>query len=214
MRGQDCESSRGISRRQMGRRRHRRHSRFGGFGFGGRHEWGGVRGMDRDDHARPPYAGAGRSATHRACLDRASAAPRLRDHQAARGENRRLVFAEPGIVYPTLTYLEEAGYVTGSTEGSKKTLHHHRRRPRLSRSQSRLADVVVLDRLTSLGEQVNRWRRAARGERAIGAPAAAGRGRLRSFARDRRQAARSDVDTEASLVEILARTDAELQRRN
>ncbi len=26
----------------------------------------------------------------------------------------------PGIVYPTLTYLEEAGYVTGSTEGSKK----------------------------------------------------------------------------------------------
>ena len=26
----------------------------------------------------------------------------------------------PGIVYPTLTYLEEAGYVTGSTEGAKK----------------------------------------------------------------------------------------------
>ncbi len=26
----------------------------------------------------------------------------------------------PGIVYPTLTYLEEAGYVTASTEGSKK----------------------------------------------------------------------------------------------
>ena len=26
----------------------------------------------------------------------------------------------PGIIYPTLTYLEEAGYVTASTEGSKK----------------------------------------------------------------------------------------------
>src|ERR1700732_5561354 len=26
----------------------------------------------------------------------------------------------PGIVYPTLTYLEEAGYVTVSSEGSKK----------------------------------------------------------------------------------------------
>src|SRR5581483_7361623 len=26
----------------------------------------------------------------------------------------------PGIVYPTLTYLEEAGYVTAATEGSKK----------------------------------------------------------------------------------------------
>ena len=27
----------------------------------------------------------------------------------------------PGIVYPTLTYLEEAGYVTASTEGSKSS---------------------------------------------------------------------------------------------
>src|ERR1700738_4642233 len=26
----------------------------------------------------------------------------------------------PGIVYPTLTYLEEAGYVTAQTEGTKK----------------------------------------------------------------------------------------------
>ena len=26
----------------------------------------------------------------------------------------------PGIVYPTLTYLEEAGYVTAQTEGAKK----------------------------------------------------------------------------------------------
>src|ERR1700751_3297378 len=26
----------------------------------------------------------------------------------------------PGIVYPTLTYLEEAGYVTASAEGAKK----------------------------------------------------------------------------------------------
>ena len=26
----------------------------------------------------------------------------------------------PGIIYPTLTYLEEAGYVTASTDGSKK----------------------------------------------------------------------------------------------
>ena len=26
----------------------------------------------------------------------------------------------PGIIYPTLTYLEEAGYVTAATEGSKR----------------------------------------------------------------------------------------------
>ena len=42
----------------------------------------------------------------------------------------------PGIVYPTLTYLEEAGYVTGRRRRQQKALHHHRRRPRLPRCQS------------------------------------------------------------------------------
>ena len=43
----------------------------------------------------------------------------------------------PGIVYPTLTYLEEAGYVTAFDRRLEEALRHHRRRPRLPREQSR-----------------------------------------------------------------------------
>jgi len=42
----------------------------------------------------------------------------------------------PGIVYPTLTYLEEAGYVTASSEGTKKRLPFHLTRRSSSRSKA------------------------------------------------------------------------------
>ena len=70
----------------------------------------------------------------------------------------------PGIVYPTLTYLEEAGYVTAATEGSKKLYTITDEGRAYLEANRDLADVV-LDRLAALGERVNRWRRAARGER-------------------------------------------------
>ncbi len=34
----------------------------------------------------------------------------------------------PGVVYPTLTFLEEAGYVTAESRRRQEALHHHRRR--------------------------------------------------------------------------------------
>src|SRR5579864_2171269 len=70
----------------------------------------------------------------------------------------------PGIVYPTLTYLEEAGYVTAASEGSKKLYTITDEGRAYLQSNRELVDVV-LQRLTALGERVNRWRRAARGER-------------------------------------------------
>ena len=70
----------------------------------------------------------------------------------------------PGIVYPTLTYLEEAGYVTASTEGSKK-LYTITDEGRAYLEANRDLVNVVLDRLAAFGERVSRWRRAARGER-------------------------------------------------
>ena len=48
----------------------------------------------RRRHARRAHAGAGRPAAHRARLDRRGAAPRLRNHQARRRENRGLVQPE------------------------------------------------------------------------------------------------------------------------
>ena len=70
----------------------------------------------------------------------------------------------PGIVYPTLTFLEEAGYVTASTEGAKKLYTITAEGRAYLEANRDLADTV-LDRLTALGERVIRWRRAARGER-------------------------------------------------
>jgi DNA-binding PadR family transcriptional regulator len=118
----------------------------------------------------------------------------------------------PGIVYPTLTYLEEAGYVTASIEGSKKLYTITDEGRAYLESNRDLVDVV-LDRLAALGERVNRWRRAARGERqdrrTLPPLVEAALDHLRTTLGKRLD---DDGEAEARLVEILVRTDADLQR--
>jgi DNA-binding PadR family transcriptional regulator len=118
----------------------------------------------------------------------------------------------PGIIYPTLTYLEEAGYVTASTEGSKKLYTITDEGRAYLESNRDLVDVV-LDRLAALGERVNRWRRAARGDRedrrSLPPLVEAALDHLRATLGKRLD---DDSEAEARLVEILVRTDAELQR--
>jgi DNA-binding PadR family transcriptional regulator len=120
----------------------------------------------------------------------------------------------PGIVYPTLTYLEEAGYVTASIDGAKKLYAITDEGRAYLASNRDLADVV-LDRLAALGERVNRWRRAARGEREdrrdLPPLVEAAFDHLRETVSKRLE---NDAEAEARLVEILARADAELQRRS
>ena len=119
----------------------------------------------------------------------------------------------PGIVYPTLTYLEEAGYVTASTEGSKK-LYAITDEGRAYLDANRELVNVVLDRLTALGERVNRWRRTTRGERDqrrnLPPLVEAALDHVRETVGKRLE---GDAEAEAHLVEILARAAAELQRR-
>jgi DNA-binding PadR family transcriptional regulator len=119
----------------------------------------------------------------------------------------------PGTVYPTLTYLEEAGYVTAASEGAKKLYTITEEGRAYLATNRELADVV-LDRLAALGERVNRWRRSARGEhreerRALPQLVEATLQHLRETIGKRLD---SDPDAESRLVEILARTAAELQR--
>jgi DNA-binding PadR family transcriptional regulator len=118
----------------------------------------------------------------------------------------------PGIVYPTLTYLEEAGHVTASAEGSKK-LYAITGEGRAYLEANRDVVDAVLDRLTALGERVNRWRRAARrnrGDRRSLPPLVeAAFDHLRETLGKRLE---NDATAEARLVEILVRTDADLQR--
>ncbi|MGB6539170.1 MAG: PadR family transcriptional regulator [Xanthobacteraceae bacterium] len=120
----------------------------------------------------------------------------------------------PGIVYPTLTYLEEAGYVTASTDGAKKLYAITDEGRAYLTSNRDLADVV-LDRLAALGERVNRWRRAARGERedrrTLPPLLEAAFDHLRETVGKRLD---NDADAEARLVEILARAATELQQRS
>jgi len=43
----------------------------------------------------------------------------------------------PGVIYPTLTFLEESELISGDTDGRKKTLHNHRPRSSLLERTSR-----------------------------------------------------------------------------
>src|SRR5262249_57755868 len=60
----------------------------------------------------------------------------------------------PGIVYPTLTYLEEAGYVTPQAEGAKKlyTITDEGRAPL---DENRDFVDAGLERLAFIGERVS-----------------------------------------------------------
>jgi DNA-binding PadR family transcriptional regulator len=88
----------------------------------------------------------------------------------------------PSLVYPTLTNLADAGYVTASTDPPR--LYTIADDGRAYLKQNRDLTDVVLNRLTALGDRVSRWRRA----RGIDS-----------------KPLEPDADSTESLVEILAR---------
>ena len=63
----------------------------------------------------------------------------------------------PGIVYPALTFLEEAGYVTASAEGNKK-LYTITDEGRAHLADNREAIQSTLDFLEKAGERMSAWR--------------------------------------------------------
>jgi DNA-binding PadR family transcriptional regulator len=122
----------------------------------------------------------------------------------------------PGIIYPTLTYLEEAGYVTASAEGSKKLYTITEEGSAYLNANREIVDAV-LDRLSAFGERVNRWRRHVGGERgdrgergSLPPLTEAALDHLRETISKRLE---GDADAEAHLVEILARAAADMQRK-
>jgi len=119
----------------------------------------------------------------------------------------------PGIIYPTLTYLEEAGYVTASAEGAKNLYTITEEGSAYLKANREIVDAV-LDRLSALGERVNRWRQRVRGERgergSLPPLTEAALEHLRETIGKRLE---GDADAEAHLVEILARAAADLQRK-
>jgi DNA-binding PadR family transcriptional regulator len=204
-----CESNDG----RWAAGRHRR-GRFGGYGFGGGGRHGGFGGMGADD-MRAMRAGRmlAQGDLRLIALALIAEAPRHGYEIIKLVEEKTADWysPSPGIVYPTLTYLEEAGYVTASTEGSKK-LYAITAEGRAYLDANRDVVDAVLDRLAALGERVNRWRRASRAERedrALPPLVEAAFDHLRATVSKRLE---NDAEAEARLVEILARAAADLQR--
>jgi DNA-binding PadR family transcriptional regulator len=193
--------------------RHHRRGRFGGFGFGDRHGGGYGEGGEDLMRARRMLA---QGDLRLLALALIAEAPRHGYEIIKLLEEKTADWysPSPGIVYPTLTYLEEAGYVTASAEGSKK-LYTITDEGRAYLQANREIVDVVLGRLAALGERVNRWRRSERGERgnrrSLPPLVEAAFDHLRDIVGKRLD---NDAEDEARLVEILARATTELQKRS
>ena len=119
----------------------------------------------------------------------------------------------PGIVYPTLTYLEEIGQLTAQPEGAKK-LYTITEDGRAHLAQNRDLVDAVMKRLAFIGEKAARIRDRMDSERD---ETRGGRWQLVRAALDnlRENAVghlKDDPDAESKVVEILARAAGEIRR--
>ena len=116
----------------------------------------------------------------------------------------------PGIVYPTLTYLEEAGYLTSQADGAKK-LYTITDEGRAYLEENREVVDAVMSRLAYIGKKAKRMRErfGEEEDRRGSAPLVkAALDNLREVAAKRLA---DDPRSEARIVEILARAAGELR---
>ncbi len=197
-RGNDCRW--GVGRHGRGR-----HGR--GFGWGGRHGRG-----DGDDTMR-----AGRMLAQG---DLRLIALALIAEQPRHGYDIIKVFEEktsgwyspsPGIVYPTLTYLDEAGYLTSQADGSKR-LYTITAEGQAHLTENRAFVDVLLERIAEAGERFARQREETDDGRhgpRVPRLVRAALENLREVAAER---LKDDADAEAKVVDVLARAAADLRR--
>ena len=118
----------------------------------------------------------------------------------------------PGIVYPTLTYLEETGYVTAQAEGAKK-LYSITPEGRAHLEENRDFVDAVLERFATIGEKLSRMRRREErdDERSNSGPPL-----VRAALDNLREAAlkrlHDEPEAEPKVVELLARAANEMKR--
>ena len=117
----------------------------------------------------------------------------------------------PGIVYPTLTYLEEASYVTVQAEGAKK-LYTITDEGRAYLEDNREVVEAVMARLAYIGKKAEHMRRRFGEEedsRRSPPLVQAAFDNLRDVALKRLQ---ENPDSETRIVEVLARAAGELRK--
>jgi DNA-binding PadR family transcriptional regulator len=119
----------------------------------------------------------------------------------------------PGVVYPTLTFLEEAGYVTAESEGAKKRYTITEEGRAYLEENRDIADMV-LERLAAIGEKLARRRRAWKGDQDEERPdvpklVGAAIENLRAAASKRLEGENGEAETR--IVEILARAAQDIR---
>lgn len=120
----------------------------------------------------------------------------------------------PGVVYPTLTFLEEAGYVTAESEGAKKRYTITQEGRAYLEENRDIADMV-LARLAAIGSRMARMRRRWGSEREederAGVPQLVGAAleNLRAAAAKRLEGQNGEAETR--IVEILARAAQDIR---
>ena len=119
----------------------------------------------------------------------------------------------PGIVYPTLTYLEETGYLTSQADGAKR-LYTITAEGQAHLKENRAFVDALLQRLATAGERFDRMRRREEPEDGRHGPRVprlvrAALENLREVAAER---LKDDAEAEAKVVDVLARAAADLRR--
>src|SRR3954447_17541466 len=115
----------------------------------------------------------------------------------------------PGVVYPTLTYLEEAGYVTAQADGAKK-LYTITAEGRAYLEENRDFVDALLERLNAVGERAREYRSERDDDRPkVPRLVRSALENLRDVAEAR---LKGDLDAEAKVVEILARAATEVKK--
>ncbi len=120
----------------------------------------------------------------------------------------------PGVVYPTLTYLEEAGYVTAEADGAKK---RYAITPEGQAHLDANRDFVdsLLGRLSEIGQKMSRFRRWVGGPDEAGAAPSDLPRLIVAAMEDLRDAAKVRLESERSaelrVVEILSRAAREIR---
>ncbi len=187
-----------------------RHGR--GFGGGGRH---GRHGMDGDDGIR-----AGRMLAQG---DLRLIVLALTAEQPRHGYEVIKLIEEktadwyspsPGIVYPTLTYLEDVGYLTVQTEGSKK-LYTITDDGRAYLAQNREVADAILTRLARIGEKASRVRERRRDDETEAlrdeAMPRSIRGAFEDLSEAVRELLKNDRSAKARVIEVIDNATAALR---
>ncbi len=121
----------------------------------------------------------------------------------------------PGMVYPTLTYLEEAGHVTAQTEGAKK-LYTITAEGRTYLDENRAFVDALLERLAAIGERAARMRQRfddeERNVRDDDSLPRSVQGAFQDLSEAVRDLLKRDREAKARVIDVIDRATSELRK--